>query len=218
MIPVVNDSVARGPAAQSPGYRLSPTLALALSVAAITLGMLLPPTHLPSHAALVCVLFAALSLARVPFGLVARRLAIFLAFALLFAVSVPLSQGFRGGWEIAQGILFRGVESFLSGLWLVSVVPFDRLLATLRRLGVPAILVAILAFMYRFLFVLWKELDTMRAARRARTFDQAGLVFRWRNSAQMIGMLLIRSLGRSERVYGAMCARGWDGTVRTLDE
>ena len=126
MIPVVNDSLARGPAARSPGYRLSPTLALGLSVAAITLGMLLPPTHLPSHAALVCVLLAALSLARVPFGMVARRLAIFLGFALLFAVSVPLSQGFRGGWEIAQGILFRGVESFLSGLWLVSVVPFDR--------------------------------------------------------------------------------------------
>jgi cobalt/nickel transport system permease protein len=34
----------------------------------------------------------------------------------------------------------------------------------------------------------------------------------------MIGMLLIRALERSERVYGAMCARGWDGTLRTLDE
>jgi cobalt/nickel transport system permease protein len=151
-------------------------------------------------------------------GVVARRLAIFLAFALFFAISVPLSQGFRGGWEIAQGILFRGVESFLAGLWLMSVVPFDRLLVTLRRLHVPTILLAILAFMYRFLFVLWNELDTMRDARRARTFDRAGLVFRWRNAAQMIGMLLIRSLGRSERVYGAMCARGWDGTLRTLDE
>jgi cobalt/nickel transport system permease protein len=83
---------------------------------------------------------------------------------------------------------------------------------------VPTILLAILAFMYRFLFVLWSELDTMRAARRARSFDRAGVVFRWRNAAQMIGMLLIRSLSRSERVYGAMCARGWDGTVRTLDE
>jgi cobalt/nickel transport system permease protein len=148
----------------------------------------------------------------------ARRLAIFLGFALLFAVSVPLSQGFRGGWEIAQGILLRGVESFLAGLWLMSVVPFDRLLVTLRRLHVPAILLAILAFMYRFLFVIAKELDTMRAARRARTFDRAGILFRWRVGAQMIGMLLIRSLGRSERVYGAMCARGWDGTLRTLDE
>ncbi len=72
--------------------------------------------------------------------------------------------------------------------------------------------------MYRFVFVLWDELDTMRTARSARTFAKRGALFRWRNSAQMIGMLLIRALGRSERVYGAMCARGWDGTLRTLDE
>jgi cobalt/nickel transport system permease protein len=198
--------------------RFPPRVCLVLSIAAITLGMLLPPTHWPAHGALLCVLFAALSVARVPFGVTARRLGAFLAFAILFAISVPLSQGFRGGWEIAQGILFRGTESFLAGLWLMSVVPFDRLLATLRGLGVPAILLAILAFMYRFLFVLCNELDTMRAARRARTFDRAGIVFRWRVGAQMIGMLLIRSLGRSERVYGAMCARGWDGKLRTLDE
>jgi cobalt/nickel transport system permease protein len=214
----VNEPLARVRSARPPGHRLPATIALLLSVSAITVGMFLPPAHLPSHGALVCMLLAALSLARVPLGVVARRVAIFLVFALFFAISVPLSQGFRGGWEIAQGILFRGVESFLAGLWLMSVVPFDRLLVTLHRLHVPTILLAILAFMYRFLFVLWNELDTMRDARRARTFDRAGLVFRWRNAAQMIGMLLIRSLGRSERVYGAMCARGWDGTLRTLDE
>jgi cobalt/nickel transport system permease protein len=214
----VSESLAPVRAARSLCHRIPPTLALLLSISAITLGMFLSPAHLPSHGALVCVLLAALSLARVPLGVVARRLSIFLAFAVLFAVSVPLSQGFRGGWEISQGILFRGVESFLAGLWLMSVVSFDRLLSTLRRLHVPTILLAILAFMYRFLFVLWNELDTMRDARRARTFHRAGLLFRWRNAAQMIGMLLIRSLGRSERVYGAMCARGWDGTLRTLDE
>jgi cobalt/nickel transport system permease protein len=214
----VNESLARPQSFRSPCHRLPPGVILLLSVTAITVGMLLPPAHWPAHGALLCVLFAALSLARVPFGVMVRRSAAFLAFALLFAVSVPLSQGFRGGWEIAQGVLFRGTESFLAGLWLMSVVPFDRLLATLRRIGVPAILLAILAFMYRFLFVIWNELDTMRSARRARTFDRASLVFRWRNAAQMIGMLLIRSLGRSERVYGAMCARGWDGNLRTLDE
>ena len=138
--------------------------------------------------------------------------------AVLFAAGIPLSQGFHGGWEIMAGVVFRGTESFLAGLWLVNVIPFDQLLATLRRSGVPAILLAILAFMYRFVFVLWDELDTMRTARRARAFDRAGAFFRWRNGASMIGMLLIRALERSERVYGAMCARGWDGTLRTLDE
>ena len=199
-------------------HRLPPRLKLFLSLAAIVVGMLIPPAHWPAHGTLLCVLFAATSLARIPFRYVARRVGGFLLVALLFGIGVPLSQGFRGGWEIMAGIVLRGTESFLAGLWLVNVIPFDQLLTTLRRTGVPAILLAILAFMYRFVFVLWDELDTMRTARRARTFDRAGAIFRWKVGAHMIGMLLIRALERSERVYGAMCARGWDGKLRTLDE
>jgi cobalt/nickel transport system permease protein len=199
-------------------HRLPPRLKLFLSLAAIVVGMLIPPAHWPAHGTLLCVLFAATSLARIPFRYVIRRVGSFLLVALLFGIGVPLSQGFRGGWEIMAGIVLRGTESFLSGLWLVNVIPFDQLLTTLRRSGVPAILLAILAFMYRFVFVLWDELDTMRTARRARTFDRAGAIFRWKVGAHMIGMLLIRALERSERVYGAMCARGWDGKLRTLDE
>jgi cobalt/nickel transport system permease protein len=214
----VSDYLDRYGRAKSVCHRLPPRLKLLLSLAAITIGMLIPPAHWPAHGSLLCVLFAALSLARIPFRFVARRLAGFLLLALMFGITVPLSQGFRGGWEMMAGIVFRGIESFLAGLWLVNVIPFDQLLSTLRQLGVPAILLAILGFMYRFVFVLWDELDKMRTARRARTFDRGGAIFRWRNAAQMIGMLLIRALGRSERVYGAMCARGWDGKLRTLDE
>jgi len=214
----VSDYLDRYGRAKSVCHRLPPRLKLLLSLAAITIGMLIPPAHWPAHGSLLCVLFAGLSLARIPFRFVARRLAGFLLLALMFGITVPLSQGFRGGWEIMAGIVFRGVESFLAGLWLVNVIPFDQLLSTLRQSGAPAILLAILAFMYRFVFVLWDELDKMRTARRARTFDRGGAIFRWRNAAQMIGMLLIRALGRSERVYGAMCARGWDGKLRTLDE
>ena len=65
-------------------------------------------------------------------------------------------------------------------------------------------------------FVLWDELDKMRTARKARTFGAAGLWHRWKTSAQLIGMLLIRAMERAERVHGAMCSRGWDGRVRTL--
>jgi cobalt/nickel transport system permease protein len=114
-------------------------------------------------------------------------------------------------------ILFRSTVAFLAVLWLVNVMPFDQLLVTLRRLWVPAILVAMLAFMYRYAFVLWDELDKMRTARRARTLGRAGIGFRWKTSAQLIGMLLIRAMDRAERVHGAMRARGWDGRVRTLD-
>lgn len=214
----MSDYPDRSGKARSVCHRLPALVKLFLSVAAVAVGMAIPPQHWPAHGCLFCILFASLSLARVRFLYVVRRLAGFLLVAFLFGIGVPFSQGFRGGWDILAGIIFRGTESFLAGLWLVNVIPFDQLLATLGRCGCPAILLAILAFMYRFIFVLWDELDTMRTARRARTFDRKTAIFRWKNGAHMIGMLLIRALGRSERVYGAMCARGWDGTVRTLDE
>lgn len=214
----MSDYLDRYGRARSLCHRLPPRMKLFLSLAAIVVGIIVAPAHWPAHGALLCVLFAALALARIPSGYTMRRVAGFLLLAFPFALSIPLSQGFRGGWEIMAGILFRGTESFLAGLWLVNVIPFDQLLSTLRRSGMPAILIAILAFMYRFLFVLWDELDTMRVAKRARTFDRGGVIFRWQTATHLIGMLLIRSLGRSERVYGAMCARGWDGKLRTLDE
>ena len=148
----------------------------------------------------------------------ARRFAGFLVAALLFAIPVPLSQGFRHGWELAAGIMFRGSESFLAGLWLMNVIPFDQLLATLRRWGMPAILTAILALMYRFLFVLWSELETMALCAPRRNFNRGGILFRWRTGMHMVGMLLSAAMARSERVHGAMCSRGWDGQFRTLDE
>jgi cobalt/nickel transport system permease protein len=135
----------------------------------------------------------------------------------LLSLSIPMSQAFARGWDIMVSVFFRGTLAFCAALWLVNVMPFDQLLATLRALKVSDVLTAILAFMYRYSFVLWDELGKLRTARRARTLGRPGLVARWRSSAFLIGMLLIRAMGRAERVHGAMLARGWDGRVRTLD-
>ena len=37
-------------------------------------------------------------------------------------------------------------------------------------------------------------------------------------SPGLIGMLFLRTFERAERVHGAMVARGWDGTIRSLDD
>jgi cobalt/nickel transport system permease protein len=111
-------------------------------------------------------------------------------------------------------ILVRSLLSFMAGLWLVNVTPFDQILATLSVWGMPRLIVAIMAFMYRYIFVVFDELQRMLDARRARSFGGQGWWQTWVVNAHLIGMLLIRSLDRAERVYAAMCARGWDGHVR----
>jgi cobalt/nickel transport system permease protein len=199
-------------------HRLPPAFKLVATVAIVAIGVSVPIRYWPVEGALASLLFVAHALAEIPLAYVARRLAIFLPMVVMLSLSLPLAQGFQAGWEIGFAILVRSTVAFLATLWLVNVMPFDQLLVTLRRLWVPEALVAMLAFMYRYIFVLWDELDKMRVARRARTFGSGGLRQRWRISTHLIGMLLIRAMERAERIHGAMCARGWDGRVRTLEE
>ena len=199
-------------------HRLPPVLKLVLAVSVIVAGAAIPVRYWPAYGVLGCLVFVGHSIAGVPFGYIVKRLLLFLPFIGSMAISLPLSQGFDRGWDLMLTILFRGTLAFLVSLWLVNVMPFEQLLVTLRRFKVPAIVVAILAFMYRYVFVVWDELDSLRLARKTRSFGRGSLWFRWKTLAQMLGMLLIRSLNRAERIHGAMQARGWDGEVRWLEE
>ncbi len=199
-------------------HRLPPVAKIVLAVGVIVLGVAIPIEYWPAYGVLGCLVFVGHSIAGVPLAYLIKRLLIFAPFIGSMAISMPLSQGFDRGWDLMLTILFRGTLAFLVSLWLVNVMPFEQLLVTLRRLYVPALIVAILSFMYRYVFVVWDELDKLRTARRARSFGKGSLWFQWMNLAQLVGMLLIRSLNRSDRIYGAMRARGWDGHVRWLDD
>jgi cobalt/nickel transport system permease protein len=91
---------------------------------------------------------------------------------------------------------------------LTSTTPFAALLQLLRGIHTPALLVTVLALMYRYLFVLVDETERMQRARRSRTFVP-GRARAWSGAAALIGQLFVRSTERAERIYAAMCARGW---------
>ena len=193
-------------------------LKLILAISLITAGLFIGGEAWPLQGLLLGLLFAGLSLAGIPLGYLWQRLLGFWLFAVMLTISIPAGQGFRAGWDLAFTILMQSTLGFLAGLWLVNVTPFDRLLYTLRTWGVPKLLIAILAFMYRYSYVVFDELERMRTARRARCFGSGTWWSNWTSNAQMIGMLLVRSLGRAERVHGAMCARGWSGEIHLLKD
>jgi len=117
---------------------------------------------------------------------------------------------------VVLDLVVRNSLAFGAMVVLAEVTPWPRLLWALRRLGVSAVLVATIAMMHRYLFVLRDELERMTTARRARTFGRSGPGFGV--LAGLIGMLLFRAMLREERVFDAMTARGWDGELRTLDD
>jgi cobalt/nickel transport system permease protein len=153
-----------------------------------------------------------------PRALAARWLGFFVLFGFLTLMVSPArpERAEHGLAVVALTLLVKDTLAFLATLLLVQVTPFRSVLVALRRLGVPAALVATLQFLYRYLFVLTDELDRMVTARRARTFRRSGRLD-WGLLCGLIGVLFLRAFERGERVHAAMLARGWDGTLRSLD-
>jgi cobalt/nickel transport system permease protein len=117
---------------------------------------------------------------------------------------------------VVCAILVKDALAFLATILMVQVTPFRHVLSAMRRLGVPVTLVATIQFMYRYIFVLAEEMERMVRARRSRSFRQSGRLD-WGLLTSLIGVLFLRTFERGERVQAAMLARGWDGTVRSLD-
>jgi cobalt/nickel transport system permease protein len=116
-------------------------------------------------------------------------------------------------WHPAGQLDWR-ITALRSGLCLATVIVFARItplgemLAVLRRMRVPDLLVTTLALMQRYLFVLADETERMSRARASRTFTRSRW-FAWRTAATVVGQLFVRATERAEHVYDAMCARGW---------
>jgi cobalt/nickel transport system permease protein len=171
------------------------------------------------HAAIVVIALAIVVAAGVPWRYLVVRLVAFADPLALVAVTIPLTAG-AAGWMIMAGVLAKVILCFTIILSLVYTTPFEQLLHALRQCGAPKLLVAVLAAMHRFIFVLLDELERMRRAQYARTFDcpRRLSAVTIRNGTRAVGMLLVRCSDRAERVHAAMIARGFDGEVRMLED
>jgi cobalt/nickel transport system permease protein len=120
-------------------------------------------------------------------------------------------------------ILVRSWLSVQMAILLIATTQFPDLLHALRHLYVPGVLVSIISFMYRYLFVLADEAMRLLRAREARSAAADGqtsggsLPWRARVAGNMAGQLFLRSYERSDRIFNAMLARGYDGTLLTLN-
>ncbi|CAN5857740.1 hypothetical protein BH24CHL6_BH24CHL6_07200 [soil metagenome] len=126
------------------------------------------------------------------------------------------------GLRMFSTILIKSWLSVQVALLLAFATPFHELIDALRELRLPRIMVAIISFMYRYLGVLAGEAGRMSRARAARSAappeGRAGVSLRWRArvTGGLVGSLFIRSYERSERVYAAMLARGFEAEFRHL--
>lgn len=136
----------------------------------------------------------------------------------LFEVNTPFFDLAVTGEGVKRALIFfLRVFTAVSALALLTATTgFRELMNALKELRLPHILVGLIEFTVRYIFVLAEELQRMKTARKARSFDEGkSLLDRrvLRILGCLTGVLFMRSYERGERVFYAMLARGY--TSRT---
>jgi cobalt/nickel transport system permease protein len=165
------------------------------------------------------------ALGEVPAKFVVRKLLIVSPFAVFVGLFNPLfdrrtimtigSIDIAGGWVSYASILMRFALTVAATLVLVAGTGIHNICRGLERLGMPSVFTVQVLMLYRYLFVLIDDGARMVRARAMRSVGRRGLGLRVYGA--MLGSLLLRTLDRAERVHAAMCCRGFDGRVRTLE-
>ncbi len=215
-------------------HRLDPRVKAVLTLLYVLAVSLTPHGSWAAFAAFLALVLTAAWAAKLGMGFTLRRSFIALPFmlaalAIPFVTPGPTIYEIPGlGWTVSEAGLVRFVTILLrawlavqAAILLTATTPFSDLLWGLRSLRLPKALVAVLGFMYRYLFVLVDEALRMIRARAARSPRIAGVpkpTIGWqaRVAGSMVGSLFLRALERSERVFAAMASRGYDGEVRAL--
>ena len=193
------------PRGRAPLSRVPPRFKLLAAISLITATALLPRHPDWLYLAPAAILLALWPVCRMPLVYALRRLIVVEFFILGIALLSVLSPAARPFFISA---LLKSNLCVLAMLLLTWTTPFQEILQELRRLRLPSVMLTTLALMYRYLPVLAEESRRMQRARASRTFSRRRRLV-WHNLTLIIGQLFVRSASRAERIYLAMCARGW---------
>ena len=114
--------------------------------------------------------------------------------------------------QLAIVIILKAAAIALMMEPLFNTAPLSMTIDGLRRLGVPMTLCQMIMLAHRYIFVFLHEVKRMSTGMRVRGFRKKTNLETMRVLGNFIGMLMVRSVDRTERVYQAMLARGFQGT------
>jgi cobalt/nickel transport system permease protein len=197
-----------------------------------TLFLILPVALAHTWAAPALLLILGLALvvtARLGLGLFLRRAWVVNLFVIFMWVFLPwqvewpregqaLAMVYNpAGLDLAFLVTLKVNAIFALVLALLGTSRINEILHALAHLHVPAKLVTLFLLFHRYLFVIYQEYHRLTQAMKVRCFRPRTNAHTYRTYANLVGMLLVRSFDRSERVYQAMLCRGFKGAFWLLD-
>lgn len=171
-----------------------------------------------------------LLLSRIPLGFVAHTVQWIVLFLLPFFIILPVTYPgtatlhFLGipfameGLRLAVLIVVKAMVIVMSAIVIFGSVRFDIAMIALQRLKCPPVIVQMMLFTYRYIFLFMAEMERMDTAMKARGFVKGPNLYTLKVMGGFVGTLLIRSFERTERIYKAMLSKGYQGEFHTLVE
>jgi cobalt/nickel transport system permease protein len=220
----------------SPIHQLDGRVKFVLTLAYILTATLLPVGAWVVYGALFVLILLVEILSELGVGYVLKRSTLAFPFVLAalpvifiakepVLAQLPLGLSVSGvGLERFASIAAKSWLSVQAAVVLSASTPFPDLLVAMRAVRLPRLLVALFGLMWRYLFVFADEVLRLIRARAARSgqSDRPGaktggsIAWRARVTGGLAGNLFLRAYERSDRIYMAMLARGYDGEVRAL--
>ena len=124
----------------------------------------------------------------------------------------------REGLKLSLLISLRAISAVLLIFPMIGTTRFNLTLKALQKIRIPDKLIQLLMFTYRYIFLFLDEEKRVFIGATSRGFVRRTNLFSLRTVANLVGMLLVHSFERTERIRDAMLSRGYDGRLKILDE
>jgi cobalt/nickel transport system permease protein len=116
----------------------------------------------------------------------------------------------------ATRITIKSNAMMLMLIALVASTPIFTMGHAMHELGIPKKIVHLFFFTYRYIHVMHREYARLLNSMKIRGFRPKTSLHTYKTFAYMVGMLLVRSFDRAQRVHNAMLCRGFKGNLYSL--
>lgn len=161
--------------------------------------------------------------------LLIRRLLVVNIFILILWLILPFStpgsvvfslgrlKASTDGINYALLITLKSNAIIITGISLLSTCGIFNLVHAFSHLRVPDKINYLFFLLYRYIYVLISEYETLRQGLKVRGFEPRTSFHTYRTYGYLLGTLFLRGYDRSEKIHRAMVCRGFDGKYWLLD-
>ena len=134
----------------------------------------------------------------------------------LFAIGPFIAT--KEGILLAGQITVKSNSILLTMIALLSTTPIFSLGHAMEQLYFPDKITHLFLFTFRYIHVIYKEYRRLTSAMRVRGFVPRTNMHTYKSYAYLVGMLLVRSYDRAERIHKAMRCRGFNKKYHSLTQ